>query len=398
MKKSLGFIWIVVLMFGVKAEGRAQEGGIGFEHGSWQEVRDKARLEKKLIFADFYTEWCGPCLAMADEVFSQPEVGHFYNTHFVNVKVDAEKGEGVRLKEKYKVVSYPTFLFIDPHTEEVIHRSSSRQEKATFLFTGKSAITPVLRSAYLEKDYLLGNRSRGLLGNYMDYLASIYQREKVAALLTEYVALPDFSLKNKADWEVFVKHIGGVDHPQFQEVLNDKGLYAALFGQSVVDAKLFQEFNTTLDIEALGKAPDFRGKDFLLKKNAAERYLRDRNYQAALPLLDQLMAAPGEFKDELCHYLKFTARSVLYGEYPDFWVGKCAGYAQYVAYNSNDRQDAGIHYDYALILEKLIRTVPDAGKYFPASIVEKPEYGAKDYSLRSARLKQKPVKAGKAKS
>lgn len=387
---------IVVLILGLVVLGqgvKAQEGGIRFEHGNWQEVREKAIRENKLIFADFYTEWCGPCLAMAEEVFPLMEVGNFYNTRFVNVKIDAEKGEGKTLREKYKVISYPTFLFIDPKSESIVHRSSSRQDKETFLFTGKSAVTPILRSPYLEKEYTLGNHSRELLVNYMDYLASVYKRDDLQELVKVYVGFSDFALTNGMDWKVFVKHIGGIETPQFQELLGNKGRYVALFGKEEVDGKLYKEFNLTLDTETLSKAPDFKGKDFLLKKNEAEKYLRAKDYEAAIPLLDALMADPGDFKEELCHYLKFTARSVLYGEHPDAWVRKCAALAQYVAYNSNNRQDAGIHYDYALILEKLIRTVPGAGEYFPASIVEKPLNGTKDYSLRSSKLKQKPRKS-----
>ncbi len=35
------------------------------------------------------------------------------NSAFINLKYDAEKGEGIILAEKYKVASYPTLLIID---------------------------------------------------------------------------------------------------------------------------------------------------------------------------------------------------------------------------------------------------------------------------------------------
>ena len=126
----------------------AQNAGINFLHGTtWTEAVAKAKAENKLIFIDFYTQWCGPCLNMAQTVFSLPTVGYYYNQTFINLKIDAEEGEGITLAKKYGVRSYPTYAFIDPATEEIVHHSSSlfRQEKTqpflpNVLFTCKTNI------------------------------------------------------------------------------------------------------------------------------------------------------------------------------------------------------------------------------------------------------------------
>lgn len=371
------------------------QGGIVFDHGTWQEAKQKATKENKLIFVDFFTEWCGPCLGMAEEIFPQMEVGNLYNARFVNLKIDAEKGEGLTLKDRYAIGSYPTYLFIDPQTEEIVHRSSSRQDAATFIFTGQSALNPKMRSPYLEKEYASGNRDRELLLAYMDYLASVYRRDELQKVLAEYTGRKDFALTDSADWNVFVKHINGVDNPQMREVLANKSNFDSQYGIAVVDTKLFKEFNLVMDTKVLQSAPQFRGKDFLLQKNTAETFVRAKEYEKAASVISGLMENPGEFKEELCVYLKFVARSILYGEHTDFWIKQCAGYAQYVAYNTYNRQEPMIHYDYAVILEKLIRRIPDAEKYFPESIVKEPEDRMKGYSMRSPKLKFKPSRSKK---
>lgn len=380
--------YILLFILAFAALGVSAQSGIRFEHGTWQEVKDKAVRENKLIFADFFTEWCGPCLAMAEDVFPLMEIGNFYNTHFVNVKVDAEKGEGLNLREKYQVAVYPTFLFIDPKTEELVHRSTSRQDAETFLFTGKSAVDPEMRSFYLEREYANGNRNVAFLCNYMDFLASMYRRDELTTVVKEYTARKEFSLENKEDWNVFVKHVIGVDNSEFKKVLEQKGQFDALYGKEAVDAKLYKEFNMSVNsMDLLKSAPEFKGRDFLVRKNVAEGYVREKNYDKAIPLLDELMANPGNFKEELCNYLRFVARTALYGEHSADWMKKCAQYAQYVAYNSYNRMDPMIHYDYATILEALIRQLPDAGTYFPESIISA---SPRDYNMRSPLLKEKP--------
>ena len=57
-----------------------------------------------------------------------------------------KKGEGITLAKKYGVRSYPTYAFIDPATEEIVHRSSSRQTPEQFIQTGKDANIPTKRS------------------------------------------------------------------------------------------------------------------------------------------------------------------------------------------------------------------------------------------------------------
>ena len=74
---------------------------------------DKAELENKLVFVDFYTTWCLPCRLMDEEVFPDERVGDFMNENFINYKVDAEKANGVNLAFVYEVSAYPTLLFLD---------------------------------------------------------------------------------------------------------------------------------------------------------------------------------------------------------------------------------------------------------------------------------------------
>lgn len=44
--------------------------GMTFETGNWASILKKAKKEKKLIYLDAYTSWCGPCKMMKKKCIS----------------------------------------------------------------------------------------------------------------------------------------------------------------------------------------------------------------------------------------------------------------------------------------------------------------------------------------
>lgn len=145
MKKLVFSLFFIAILL----SATAQESGIRFFHGSWDEAVTLAKKEKKKIFIDFFTEWCGPCLNMALTVFPLPQVGEMYNKNFVCLKIDAEKGEGRELAKKYGIHSYPSYIFVNPKTETLIHRSGGNKPAADFIADAEGALDPKLSSVYL---------------------------------------------------------------------------------------------------------------------------------------------------------------------------------------------------------------------------------------------------------
>ena len=83
------------------------------------ELLKKARAENKPLMVDMYAVWCGPCKLMDRTTFSDPAVGDWAKRNVIAVKIDAEKGEGRKLAQRYMVSSFPTVLFIDPSGQEI---------------------------------------------------------------------------------------------------------------------------------------------------------------------------------------------------------------------------------------------------------------------------------------
>ena len=82
-------------------------------HGTLEAALAKAKAENKLVFVDIGAYWCPPCHRLDEEVFSQPEVGEFIGNGYVALHIDAEKGEGPELEERYDVMAYPTVLVLE---------------------------------------------------------------------------------------------------------------------------------------------------------------------------------------------------------------------------------------------------------------------------------------------
>lgn len=87
--------------------------GIRFYRGSWEEALVLAKSENKLIFLDVYATWCGPCKKLKKYVFSSEKAGNYFNSKFINITIDGERGEGAQLAFQYHVKSYPSLYIID---------------------------------------------------------------------------------------------------------------------------------------------------------------------------------------------------------------------------------------------------------------------------------------------
>lgn len=89
-------------------------GEVEYFNKPWSEVKAKAKNESRMIFIDCYTDWCGWCKTMDKETMTSPDVAKILNEYFIPVKMDMEKGEGIKLAMKYHVTGFPSFLFFDP--------------------------------------------------------------------------------------------------------------------------------------------------------------------------------------------------------------------------------------------------------------------------------------------
>ena len=109
-------IILTLIGFGCKSKElpKVQKTGVNFvPASSLGEIMNIAERENKLVFVDFYTDWCLPCKMMDSEVYSDKNVETLFDQHFISYKVNAEKNNGPNLSFLYEVKEYPTLVFLD---------------------------------------------------------------------------------------------------------------------------------------------------------------------------------------------------------------------------------------------------------------------------------------------
>ena len=144
--------------------------GINFDASDWNKIVEKAKSEKKLIYVDVYTDWCPGCKVISKTIFPLTEVGNYYNKHFINVKMNAEKGEGIAFAKKFNVKGYPTFIFLKPDGETEIYRTMGAKDKKDFIGHGTWAVQEYKSPkpmADFEREFNKGNRDKAFLEDYL---------------------------------------------------------------------------------------------------------------------------------------------------------------------------------------------------------------------------------------
>lgn len=103
----------------IKTSGNVAEPGIQFIEANWNKAVAEAKKQKKMIFVDAYTSWCGPCRMLKQNTFTDKAAGDFFNKHFINIALDMEKGDGLAFAAKYQIAAYPTLLIMDAEQKSV---------------------------------------------------------------------------------------------------------------------------------------------------------------------------------------------------------------------------------------------------------------------------------------
>lgn len=103
----------------------------------YDQALEKGIRENKPIFLLFTgSDWCGWCIKLEDQVFSEDEFEEYATEKLVCVKADFPrdndqseevKKQNKRLQKKFDISGYPTVLILNPNNEEIIAGTGYRE-------------------------------------------------------------------------------------------------------------------------------------------------------------------------------------------------------------------------------------------------------------------------------
>ena len=100
MRKNVILFWMIAVILPLSSFAQ----GVDFKSLTMKEAQVVAVKEKKMIFIDFYTTWCGPCKMMGPVV--EEISGELDDVKVCKINIDEE----MEVAQRYGVMSIPTFI------------------------------------------------------------------------------------------------------------------------------------------------------------------------------------------------------------------------------------------------------------------------------------------------
>jgi thioredoxin-related protein len=92
---------------------------VNFINDNVRTALDRAAAEGKLVFIDFWADYCSPCKLMEKYTFTDPSVIERMNGSYVPVRINIETFDGYDLKAQYNVKLLPTIIVLNSKGKQV---------------------------------------------------------------------------------------------------------------------------------------------------------------------------------------------------------------------------------------------------------------------------------------
>ncbi len=225
-----------------------------FDQSDYQTIIKRSKAEQKLVFLMLFASWCPHCTKMKNEVLKDTMVTNLLGKNYICTWQDIEEKEGILLKEKFKMTSLPTFIFLDSNENE-LYRLKGEYKTPVFIAEIKNALDPKKQLPYLEKKFTADPSNAENWLNYMNVLKKGRDRSDLSQAAHKYLATQtDEQLVSETNWRIIANAVSDISSREFQYVLHHQKEFAAVSSPSRVERKitnivteLLQPFTESLD-------------------------------------------------------------------------------------------------------------------------------------------------------
>lgn len=173
------------------------------ENKTLNEAFRKAIEVNKLIFVDCSTTWCPPCRGMEKNVFTLDSVAVFFNTTFVNIKLNMDLPEGKKHIDRYQIGAYPTYLLLDSKGT-LLYKFIGGMPADKFMEKIKEGLNPKNRVFEYNKIYESGNYNHEFIREYICLKLDLAEQDVAKEIARKYVdQLTPTQRVSKENWFLY---------------------------------------------------------------------------------------------------------------------------------------------------------------------------------------------------
>jgi thioredoxin-related protein len=210
---------------------------IQFVKGGYIEALQQSKLQNKPVFFMCFASWCPHCKKMKSSVFTDSLVAQYYNEHFICAEQDMELDEGIALHDKFKIKSYPTFIFMDS-AGTVLYRTTGEFKAPAFIGEGKNAQTTKKQLPYLKKQF---EKDTSNAGSCYEYLRALKKggMDYTDVVKKYFSTQTDKQLISEVNFRIISNGITDIDSREFQYLVQHQKEFASATSNDRVEKKIF---------------------------------------------------------------------------------------------------------------------------------------------------------------